>query len=492
MHPRIRELLAHPEQDPVTAREIRRRITRADPMRFALLYFDHHMRIDGRLTLSEFHRDVAEQAKRWMQPVTEPASERDVYIAPRDAAKSTWFFLFLPAWAAAHGHIRFCAAFADSAWQAENHLATFRTELEANERLREDFPELCTPGSRAVGTSEADRSDMYIAANGFVFSARGVDSKTLGLKVGSQRPDLILLDDVEPDESNYSPAAVEKRLMTIRDAILPMNLRARVVAVGTVVRAGSIIHQLVRHREDPKEWIREDNWRVHHYLPILKNPDGTERSLWPEKWPLEFLKSIEHTRSYAKNFLNKPMPRDGTWWADGDIRYVSGLVCQRTIMSIDPAVTATDRSDETGIAVLSRSGNRTVVHHAKGYRVAHGEPMKRLILRLLEEYPDISAIRVENNQGGDLWRLALDGLPVRVVLRSTTLNKQVRFAWLLNRYQKGLVVHDRPLVEAEEQMYAYPAVTNDDVIDAIAMGDAALNPPAKARTRARIRIEQPR
>jgi len=54
------------------------------------------------------------------------------------------------------------------------------------------------------------------------------------------------------------------------------------------------------------------------------------------------------------------------------------------------------------------------------------------------------------------------------------------------------VVHDRPLVEAEEQMYAYPAVTNDDVIDAIAMGDAALNPPAKARTRARVRIEQPR
>ncbi|MFD6094759.1 hypothetical protein ACFVWN_01020 [Nocardiopsis flavescens] len=484
MHPRVRDLLAHPDRDPATASEIRRRITRADPMRFALLYFSHHMRLDGQLTISEFHRHLAEMAKVWMTPVTEPASARDAIVAPRDAAKSTWCFLFLPMWAAAHGHLRFVAAFADSAWQAENHLATFRAELRTNELLRADYPELCSPGSGRNGG--ADRKDIYQAESGFAFVGKGIDAKTLGLKVGHTRPDLILFDDIEPDESNYSLPAVDKRLGTVRDAVLPMNLRARVLLVGTVVRAGSIVHQLVRHAEDPKDWITEDNWKVHHYLPILKNSDGTERSLWPEKWPLAFLRTIAHTRSYFKNFLNRPMALDGTWWADGDIRRAPpGLVYQRTIMSIDPAVTSGDKSDLTGIAIMSRAGQRTVVHHAAGYRVAHGEPMKRLVERLLAEHPTVSNIRIESNQGGDLWNLAFEGLPVRVLLRSTSLNKEVRFAWLLNRYQKGLCLHAGPLPEAEEQMYAYPAVTQDDVIDAIAMGDQALCPPPSHKPKKR-------
>jgi phage terminase large subunit-like protein len=479
MHPRVRDLLAHPERDPATAAEIRRRITRSDPLRFALLYLTHHMRTNGQITLSEFHRDLAEKAKAWMEPPTEPGTERDVFVAPRDAAKSTWLFTFLPLWAAAHGHLRFIAAFADSSTQAELHLATFRHELETNEKLRTDYPDLCKPLVRGRGATSADRQDMYQAQNGFVFAARGVDSRVLGLKVGHMRPDLLLLDDVEPDEARYSEAGIAKRRKTITDAILPMNIYARVVLVGTVVRVGSIIHQLVRHHENPQQWITDEGFRVHHYLPILTNPDGSERSLWPAKWPLDWLKSRQHTTSYAKNFLNKPRSSDGTWWDDGDIQIVTGLVTQRTILSIDPAVTSKDSSDFTGFAVVSRSGKRTVVHYARGVKVAHGEPMRRLILRILEEFPQISVIRVEDNQGKDLWKLALRDLPVRVVLRHTSRSKEVRFAGLLNRYQLGRCVHDRHIPDAEEQMYAYPAVTNDDVIDAIALADAALSTTKK-------------
>lgn len=479
MHPRVRELLAHPERDPATASEIRRRITRSDPLRFAMLYLSHHMRTRGQITLSEFHRDLAEHAKAWQTPPTQPGTERDVYVAPRDAAKSTWLFTFLPLWAAAHNHLRFIAAFADSSTQAELHLSTFRHELETNAKLRTDYPDLCAPLVRGRGATSADRQDMYQAESGFVFAARGVDAKTLGLKVGHQRPDMLLLDDVEPDEARYSDAGIAKRRKTITDAILPMNIYARVVLVGTVVRAGSIIHQLVRHHENPQAWITDEGFRVHHYLPILQNPDGTDRSLWPEKWPLEWLRSREHTASYAKNFLNRPRASDGTWWDEGDIQTVTGLVTQRTILSIDPAVTSKESSDFTGFAVLSRAGTKTVVHHARGVKIAHGEPMRRFILRILEEFPAISVIRVEVNQGGDLWALALRDLPVRVVRRHTSKSKQVRFAALLNRYQLGRCVHDRPLPQAEEQMYAYPNVSNDDVIDAIALGDAALSTTKK-------------
>jgi hypothetical protein len=64
--------------------------------------------------------------------------------------------------------------------------------------------------------------------------------------VGEKRPDLIILDDVEPSESNYSAYLAEKRLSTIQNAILPLNEWARVVWVGTVTTDGSLIHQAVK------------------------------------------------------------------------------------------------------------------------------------------------------------------------------------------------------------------------------------------------------
>lgn len=42
------------------------------------------------------------------------------------------------------------------------------------------------------------------AALGLSFAARGIDAASLGMKVGEKRPDLLILDDIEPDESSYS------------------------------------------------------------------------------------------------------------------------------------------------------------------------------------------------------------------------------------------------------------------------------------------------
>src|SRR5581483_11485399 len=126
-------------------------------------------------------------------------------------------------------------------------------------------------------------------------------SSTLGAKVGNRRPDLILFDDIEPDESNYSLGQKEKRQKTIVNAVLPMNLNAVVVIAGTTVMQGSIIHDIVRQGQDADapEWPREENIRVRYYPAILTAPDGTERSLWPQRWSLAFLVGIRHTPSFA-------------------------------------------------------------------------------------------------------------------------------------------------------------------------------------------------
>lgn len=461
--------------------DYRRTITRVDPLMFALVYLPHHLRGDetgGEITFSEFHLDLIEQAKRWIKPDERPAQHRDAYVAPRGAGKSTWVFLTLPMWAAAHGWRRFIAAFADSAAQAEMHLSTFKHELDNNKLLRIDYPELCAPARRPRGLVAADRAGMLVTKAGFTFAAKGIDASSLGMKVGERRPDLILLDDIEPDESNYSAYQKDKRLSTLIDAILPLNVYARVALVGTVTMPGSIVHDLVKTRtqpgDAPAEWIMSENFTCHYYPAILDNGDGTERSIWPAKWPLDYLLEIRHTRAFRKNYQNDPMAADGVYWSEDDFTVGMPEFLTGQLLSIDPAVTSKKRSDYTALAVIGvcKPKRQCVVRFARTYKIPPGEALRDLVLRTLEAFPETVGVVVETNQGGDAWKAILHGLPVPLRTVHQSEPKEVRAARLLNHYQRRRVMHEQRLPAVEEQMVAFPKGPNDDLVDAVGTGVA--------------------
>lgn len=502
--------------------ECRRELTRYSPLLFALLYLPDHLKDDyegAQITFSEFHVELAEAAKRWALPTRRPRADRDAYVCPRESGKTTWLFLILPLWAAAHGHKKFIAAFADSGAQAEMHLLTFKRELDQNQLLRADYPDLCVAARRRSGGNESDTKSLLVTKAGFVFGAKGVDAKALGMKLGHRRPDLLILDDIEPDESNYSDYQKDKRLATLQNAILPLNIRARVVIAGTVTMPGSIIHDLVktitRPGEEPARWVVDECIRVHYYKAIIKDDvTGTERSLWPAKWPLAFLKAIEHTRSYKLNYDNNPLARDGVYWTEADFVHATVPALTHALLSIDPAVTDKNRSDFTAMAVVaySKPHRRCVVRAAWARRVQPGEPLRGWVLAVLEEYPEIRGIVVETNQGGALWRnTVLKGMPVPVRTKHQSEPKEVRAARLLERYQTRprvtiaggkpveepaavaklpQVVHEQPLHDAEEQMVAFPKGTNDDLVDVIGTGVDVFIPPVRRRAKAASRQPQ--
>jgi hypothetical protein len=66
----------------------------------------------------------------------------------------------------------------------------------------------------------ADNEWKYKTANGFVFTARGIDPTSLGLKDGVNRPDLITLDDIERPGGQYRLTQKDSRLETLLEAIL--------------------------------------------------------------------------------------------------------------------------------------------------------------------------------------------------------------------------------------------------------------------------------
>jgi hypothetical protein len=476
-HGRLRSIIADLPFRTQTERIAIRQALASDPVAFAILYLSHHLKDgSGRVTFSEVHYEWARLAESW-RGSNEPQANRHAFIAPRETGKSTWWFLILPLWAAANGVRRFAVAFAHADSQATGHLSTFKRELDTNVLLRADFPDLCEPARKQTGTTLADRQGMLHTSDGFVFAARGVDTASLGLKVGEVRPDLLVFDDIEPDEARYSPLLAEKRLGTIQDALLPLNIRAAVVMVGTVTMPGSIMHQLVRvaHGAEDEElkWIRDEHITPHHHVPILSNDDGSERSMWPEKWPLAWLDSIRHTRSYAKNYANDPMGRNGDYWTSDDFRYATlGAEATRWILQLDPAVTTKGTSDYTGWAVVayrpSLNASKPIAEVIAAGKVRLvGEALRTWVLRQLVTYERIKAVRVEVNQGGDLWYTVLHDLPAKLLVHTSNESKEVRFAYALDLYQRGHVLHSERLREAEEQMVSFPKAPYDDIADAV-------------------------
>ncbi|MEV6648069.1 hypothetical protein [Amycolatopsis sp. NPDC051371] len=466
-------LLADPEG--------RRILTRLDPLLFALVYLPHHLRgteTGDKISFSEAHLDWCELAKRYVRPIAscEPGSLRDAIVAPRGCGKSTWWFTVIPLWLAAHGHRMFIAAFANSATQATDHLGTFKRETEQNALLQLDFANLCAPARRAKGTTIADSQSMYMARSGFVFAARGIDSQVLGLKVGTRRPDHLILDDIEGTEGKYSPAQKASRLATMTGGILPMNNRASVTLAGTVAMPGAIVDDITAKArgEQYPSWVDDERFVPRYWDVIRTGPDGAERSLWPERWAMEWINTVRHTRSFQSQYRNDPMAADSAFWSGEDFAYRADVAITHQLLSIDPAVTTRAKSDFTALAVIGASApgpeRVCVVREAWQVKIPPGERLRARVLQILEAFPEIAGVVVETNQGGDAWLAILHDLPVPVRTVTQSRPKEVRAGSLLAKYQRGRVLHEKRLHQAEAQMIRFPLAEHDDLVDAIGTG----------------------
>jgi hypothetical protein len=463
--------------------ECRRILTRNDPLLFAWVYLRDHLRSEetgNQVTIGDMHLAWAREARRWLEPVIQPSEHRSAEIAPRNTGKTTWWFLIIPMWLAAHGHSEFIAAFADSGPQAEMHLQTFKQELDRNPLLRKDYPTLCQPAERQNERRRlSDNKKMTIQANGFVFGAKGVDAGNLGMKVGKRRPDTILMDDIEPGEEVYSTYQAGQRLIALTDSVMPLNIYARVVLCGTTTMVGSIVHQLVKSKlepnEEPAAWIAEEKFEVHYHPPIISQPDGTERSCWPARWSLDFLETIRHTRQYQKNYRNLPAGT-GDYWSPEDIeqarergRAVVGIT--RAVLSIDPATTSHQRSDRTAFAVVAHSpmSKTAVVEYTRAVTLPPAK-CREIALGILEDHPEIRRILIECNQGGETWLSVYHDMPVPVELISQSEPKPVRAARLLNHFQRKRAALRGRQTAFEDEALSFPKGAHDDVLDAVGTG----------------------
>ena len=171
------------------------------------------------------------------------------------------------------------------AGHAERMLQSIKIELENNERLAEDFPEVCYPIEKIEGISNRCNGQTYhgqrtyikwkndvialpvikaSAASGAVLMTSGLLGAVRGIKYKlpdgrSIRPKLVIADDPQTDESARSETQTTSRVDLLSGAVLGLagpGVKISGVMPCTVIRPNDMADQILDPEKYP-EWQGE-------------------------------------------------------------------------------------------------------------------------------------------------------------------------------------------------------------------------------------------
>ena len=319
------------ERSPEAAQRVARGLSDPAWWRHAYLPAYFHM------PSPRFHADLLAALERPAGSASH-AQRIVVVAAPREHAKSTLCTLALPLHAACNGLARFIIIVSDTDTQARFFLWAIREELETNERLREDYGDL-------VGRKWTETE--IILANNVKILARGAGASMRGLRHGPHRPDLIVADDLENDETVESPLAREKMTRWFDRALLNcLAPGGTMLVVGTVLHYDSLLSRLLKRGGD--FWTKK-------YAAVL--PDGAP--LWPERWPIARLEAKKRQigrAAFDQEFQNEPIDSEARIFREETFGYYeTDAIAAKQLAAfgyIDLAISERTRADYTALVTI--------------------------------------------------------------------------------------------------------------------------------------------
>lgn len=192
--------------------------------------------------------------------------------------------------------------------------------------------------------------------------------------------------------------------------------------------------------------------------------------LWPFKHNSKHEIALRsHRRKFAAQYMQKPIKRDEetALWTEKVITTARELTHAnfpaqpiRTLVSVDPATTNKEASDEHGIIVGSEYAGKK--YSLDGDYTRKGSPLTwaQAAIAAVEAH-DADAILIETNQGGDMCETNLRnaGYQGRVIRVTAVKGKTLRAEPVVSLYELGAVQHKAGMVKCEDEMLDFDPVT---------------------------------
>ena len=248
-----------------SARLLRRKMGENSILDFAKIYFPHYMTHPS----PPFHEEIA----KILKDMSYYRNGRLAVAAPRGYAKSTIVNFFYVIWSICYSKEHFIVILSATSRQAQGLLYGISKELQTNDLLLSDFPDVF---SDEIKTKTKQTKDDIITANNIKITALGAGQDFRGIKHNEYRPTLIILDDVDSAENTYGAQSRENIFNWFTQVVLKLGVLQglNIIAVGTLLHTNSLLSRLTRKEEFP-------SWDSHIYKAV--EVFSAREDLW-QKW----------------------------------------------------------------------------------------------------------------------------------------------------------------------------------------------------------------
>ena len=279
-----------------------------DVARFAIEYFsdDGNPENDENLipkggnydNMSEFHHEFCSMLS---SVAKDEVDEHIAWACPRQHAKTAYGTNIYPVHQAVYRHRTFIIVVSETVTVAGTFIQWGNRQLKFNRKLIEDFGMLLF---ERPSSNEIDNKEEYVTQNGVKVMARGAGGQMRGMRYGSTRPQLMILDDLESEEDVRTKEQRAKILAWFNEEALPAidKSKGKVIYVGTILSFDSLLDIVIR--EDKR-------FRSRRYKAVESY--ATNSDLWDE-WKDIYLADDEDASKKARQFYedNEDKMLEGT------------------------------------------------------------------------------------------------------------------------------------------------------------------------------------
>lgn len=223
-----------------TIKLIQREIGRKSILKFAKIYFSDYMTSQP----SFFHEEIC----NILINMSEKRQRNLAVAAPRGHAKSTIVSLFYAVWSICYSKENYIVLFSATKNQAVDLMSNIKKALESNEKLMNDFPEVCHIG-KDLRKYQWTQQEIE-TKNGIKIHAIGYKGETRGFRFGQYKPTLIIFDDIDGDKNMYSPSSRSNLLKWFQSTVRYLgSKKTNMVAVGTLLHTESLLSRFINANE---------------------------------------------------------------------------------------------------------------------------------------------------------------------------------------------------------------------------------------------------
>lgn len=464
--------------------------------KFALTYFPDVFTSD----FCEFHLEVMESIEYM---ILKMKSRKNHYCrcAPRGHGKSQIISFLVIIWCICYNYKQNILLVSDTNEQAKQFIMAIKQEIEDNELICQDFGDL-------TGRSTWSQ-DKIVTRNDIHVLGRGAGQKLRGTKHRNNRPDLIIIDDLENDE-NVETDSQRKKLRTwFLKALLPAGQATTdYIYIGTILHYESLLQEVLM---SPKF----SNWNRKKYQAVY---EFSQSKLWDdwEKIMGDLTLDDPAEEGYKFYALNRAEMLDGVnaLWLDSGKDYYYNLMVTKyqdeeafdseyqndpiseksrafqeewfqyydelpeiidVYAGVDPSMSKTARSDRAAIVWIGKDANNYLyVLDVVAGRYKPDELIELIIEGFLRYQTKLRYLVVEVIQFQAMFRDELEkrsmniGLSLPIEEFKDRTDKLLRIRGLVPKVKNGHIKFHVNQIPLLNEMRRFPKTT-DDILDALQM-----------------------